>query len=105
MSEQATDAEEEQPAEEVDGESEEQPDIDPEEMASGASTGATPTAAPSSSKQLANLLKQVRDEIRSLKGTREIDGTVEFDPNSGLIRFVDGRIDLAETQKFEDFNA
>jgi len=77
----------------------------PEEMASGASTGATPTAAPSSSKQLANLLKQVRDEIRSLKGTREIDGTVEFDPNSGLIRFVDGRIDLAETQKFEDFNA
>jgi len=74
-------------------------------MASGASTGATPTAAPSSSKQLANLLKQVRDEIRSLKGTREIDGTVEFDPNSGLIRFVDGRIDLAETQKFEDFNA
>jgi len=40
-----------------------------------------------------------------LKGTREIDGTVEFDPNSGLIRFVDGRIDLAETQKFEDFNA
>jgi hypothetical protein len=77
----------------------------PEEMASGASTGATPTAAPSSSKQLANLLKQVRDEIRSLKGTREIDGTVEFDPNSGLIKFVDGRIDLAETQKFEDFNA
>ena len=33
MSEQATDAEEEQPAEEVDGESEEQPDIDPEEQA------------------------------------------------------------------------
>ena len=109
MSEQATDAEEEQPAEEVDGESEEQPDIDPEEMASGASTGATPTAAPSSSKQLANLLKQVRDEIRSLKsalsGERELSGKVEFDPSSGLIRFVDSRVELAETQNFEDFSS
>jgi len=79
----------------------------PEAMASAASTGATstPTTAPSNSKQLADLLKQVRDEIRALKGSREIDGTVELDPNSGLIKFVDGRIDLSETQKFEDFTA
>jgi hypothetical protein len=76
-------------------------------MASGASTGATPTAAPSSSKQLANLLKQVRDEIGSLKsalsGGRELSGKVEFDPSSGMIEFVDSRVEIAETQNFEDF--
>jgi hypothetical protein len=81
----------------------------PGEMASGASTGATPTAAPSSSKQLANLLKQVRDEIRSLKkslsGERKLSGKVEFDPSSGLIRFVDSRVELAEMQNFEDFSS
>jgi hypothetical protein len=41
----------------------------PGEMASGASTGATPTAAPSSSKQLDNLLKQARDEASSSADT------------------------------------
>jgi len=49
------------------------------------------------------LLQEIRALKKSLSGERKLSGKVEFDPSSGMIEFVDSRVELAETQNFEDF--
>jgi len=79
----------------------------PEDLASEGPP--TPTAASQSGTSGGGAMKKLLQEIRALKsalsGERKLSGDVEFDPSSGMITFVDGRIELAETQNFEDFNA
>lgn len=80
----------------------------PEEVATSA-TETTESGSSTSAGSNNNTLQQLLAEIRSLKsalsGERKLSGEVEFDPSSGMIQFVDGRIELSEQQNFEDFSA
>ena len=81
----------------------------PEEAASTAmsstSSGSSSTEPSGGSSTMKKLLQEIRALKKSLSGERKLSGKVEFDPSSGLIRFVDSRVGLAETQNFEDFSS
>ena len=81
----------------------------PEEAASTAmlstSSGSSSTDPSGGSSTMKKLLKEIRSLKSALSGERELSGKVEFDPSSGLIRFVDSRVELAEMQNFEDFSS
>jgi VIT1/CCC1 family predicted Fe2+/Mn2+ transporter len=78
------------------------------QTASGSSKTPAKTAvteSSGSSEALKKLLSEVKKLKQAMTGERKITGEVKFDPSSGMIEFVDARIDRKETQNFEDYRA